>query len=70
MMIMINKGDAIQIINKDHHWFPCILVVDEVKSWGVTADLYIPNKNGVGIAPIRLATDTFAKIGESMVVYE
>ena len=34
---MIEPGDIIQITDDANPWFPCLLVVSEVKSWGVQA---------------------------------
>ena len=38
-------GDIIQITDKDHDWFPVLLIVTEPKSWGVQACVLIPIRN-------------------------
>lgn len=35
----METGNIIQIIDEEHHWFPCLLVVNEIKSFGVMATL-------------------------------
>lgn len=42
---MFSTGDIVQIIDETHPWFPALLIVDEVKSWGVRAYLHIPESN-------------------------
>ena len=68
----IKRGDIIQIEDPEHHWFPCLLVVDEVKNWGVVAYLSIPKDNSgdVGHAPIRLETGVFTRVGVAEIVVE
>ena len=38
----VYKGSLIQVNEKIHDWFGCVMIVDEVKSWGVQAYLKIP----------------------------
>mgnify|MGYP001577521367 CR=1 FL=1 len=62
----MNSGDVIQITNEDHHWFPCLLIIDEVKSWGVQAFVIIPNNERNtpnATAYIRLSYADFEVIG-------
>ncbi len=62
----VSEGDLVQV-NEDGpaHWFRCILVVDEVKSWGVQAYAIIPNRAGVpsGDAYMRLSWNEFDVLG-------
>lgn len=62
----VAEGDLIQV-NEDgpYHWFRCILVVDEVKSWGVQAYCTIPGTRGdnPGDAYMRLEWHEFDKVG-------
>jgi hypothetical protein len=62
----IGSGDLIQV-NEDGppHWFRCILVVDEVKSWGVQAYCVVPNARGEasGDAYMRLSWNEFDTLG-------
>lgn len=54
-------------VNEDGpaHWFRCILVVDEVKSWGVQAYTTIPGQRGAlaGDAFMRLEWREFDVLG-------
>lgn len=62
----MKKGDIVQIIDEKHPWFPCLLIVDEVKSWGVQAACLIPNSNkqhDVGRAINRLKTEQVEVVG-------
>lgn len=45
---METKGDIIQITNEEHPWFPALLVVTEVKNWGVQACVLSPVSNKQG----------------------
>ena len=36
------KGTLIQVNEKIDDWFGCVMIVDEVKNWGVQAYLKIP----------------------------
>lgn len=38
-------GDIVQITNRNHPWFPCVLLVSEVKAWGVRAAVLAPATN-------------------------
>ena len=51
-------GEIVEIV-KDHPWGGCLVVVSEVRSWGVIADLRMPD----GVAPIRLHADEIIRLG-------
>lgn len=42
----IKPGDIVQITDEEHPWYPALLIVDEVKSWGVQAACLMPQSNG------------------------
>ncbi len=71
---MYQIGDVIQIIDKEHPWFPCLLIVDEVKSFGVRAYALVPKSNDGSEAPSqalnRLKFDQILKIGNAAIVVE
>lgn len=71
-MSEIKKGDIIQITKEDDPWFPALLVVSEVKPWGVQAYTLILNSNDgskkPGNAYRRLKTELFEKVGMAAVV--
>lgn len=63
---MIEKNDIVQIVDANHPWFPSILIVEEVKKWGVQAFLCIPEsntENSVGFAYTRLEFSQVEKVG-------
>jgi hypothetical protein len=59
-------GDLIQVNEEGpEHWFRCILVVDEVKGWGVQAYCTIPSSRDrpSGDAHMRLDWREFDTLG-------
>lgn len=48
-------------------WVGCLLIVDEVKSWGVTAGLKVPMQ---GIAYMRLNNEHIEVIGQAIMTPE
>lgn len=62
----IEENDLIQV-NEDGpaHWFRCILVVDEIKGWGVKAYCTMPAARGRPSADayIQLHWNEFDKLG-------
>ncbi len=67
----IKEGDIIQITREDDPWFPALLIVDEVKSWGVQAYVIVPNSNDgsskPGNAYRRLKAELFEKVGVAVI---
>jgi hypothetical protein len=67
-------ADIVQIIDKEHPWYPCLLIVSEVKSWGVQACVLIPKSNDGSEAPAeaynRLSFEKIAKVGEAKVWHD
>ena len=63
----MNVGDIVQIVNENHAWYPCLLIIDEVKSWGVQAYALIPKSNDgsepVSLAYNRIKTEDFVVVG-------
>lgn len=63
----MNIGDIIQITHESHSWYPCLLIVDEVKEWGVQAYVIVPNSNDgtepAGRAYNRIKNEDFVKVG-------
>lgn len=56
----INRGGIIQANENAGEWCGCVLIVDEVKDWGVQAFMHIPMR---GDAYIRLKYDQFDDLG-------
>ena len=67
----MEKGDIVQITNEDHHWFPCLIIVSEPKSWGIQGFTVIPNNNREetnGQAFIRLKNEDIEFVGKARVI--
>ena len=59
----LTRGDIIQAVPA-HHWPGALLVVDEVRNWGVIAFLRIPASGGsFGDAFIRMGHEDFEPVG-------
>lgn len=66
----LKEGDIIQITDETNKWFPCLLIVSEVKSWGVQAYITIPKNDGtpLGNAYYRIENGKFEKVGSALLV--
>lgn len=71
---MFQVGDIIQIVQESHPWFPALLIVDEVKSWGVQAYVITPRSNDGSERPARafnrLMNAQILKVGEATVLFK
>ncbi len=61
------QNDIVQITDETHPWFPALLVVDEVKSWGVQAFAFVIQSND-GSKPVaraynRIEFSSIEKVG-------
>lgn len=65
-MELIKVGDVIQANEKAEEWCGCLLIVAEVKTWGVLAGMKIPYG---GTAYMRLKEDQYERIGEAVLVF-
>lgn len=61
----IEVDDVVQIIDEEHKWFPCLVIVSELKEFGIQGYVIVPEQ---GNAYIRLNRDSYAKIGKAIVV--
>lgn len=70
----ISNGDVIQITNAQHHWFPALCIVDEIKGFGCQAYVIVPQRNdapqSVAEAYIRLNTSDYERIGVASFSHE
>jgi hypothetical protein len=55
------RGDVIQIA-PDKHWGGCLLIVDEVRDWGVQAFVEIPLR---GRAFLRVPHEDYEVVGKA-----
>lgn len=62
-MIQEKKGDIVQITNIEHTWFPCLIIVDDIKSFGIQGYAICP---GEGEAYIRLKKEDYSKVGKAI----
>lgn len=65
-------GDLVQITHEEHPWFPAVLIVSEVKRWGVLAHIIVPTSNIPGdtkpnIMPARLLWGAIGRVGRAIV---
>ena len=67
---MIEAGDIVQITNGSHHWFPCLVIVREVKSFGCQGYVTIPRNDGekCGNAYILLKKEDYESVGARAVL--
>lgn len=65
--IEVVKGNIIQITNPKNPWYTCILVVDEVKSWGVQGYVTIPLQ---GDAFYKVKNEDFVVVGIAKLIME
>ena len=69
----IKENDIVQIIDESHPWFPSLLIVVEVKPFGVMAGCIIPESNAgdqtPSVAYNRIPFAKIKKVGTSLVNY-
>lgn len=63
--IDVEPGMVIQANENAGDWCGCLLIVEEIKGWGVMAGLKIPQK---GTAYIRLKNEQFEVIGNAVLI--
>lgn len=67
----MENGDIVQITDENHHWYPALIVVDEVKSWGVMGYAHIIKNTSSepnGQAYIRLNSNQYEHVGCAVIV--
>lgn len=65
-----HPGDIVQITDQTNRWFPALVVIHEVKSWGVMGFAYMPSPKGppAGEAYYRLKAGEFETVGRVVVM--
>jgi hypothetical protein len=68
----IKAGDIVQITNEEHHWYPCLIIVSEPKSFGCQGYTTIPknDEEPSGNAYIRLEHSDYEPVGRALVVVQ
>lgn len=68
----IKKGDIVQITNESHDWYPCLIIVDEITSFGIQGYITIPTNDteSNGNAFIRLKKDDYEMVGTALFVMD
>lgn len=63
-------GDIVQITRQTHLWFPCLVIVSEVKSWGSQGYVMIPTNDGTGTknAYIRPRNEQIEFVGKALIL--
>jgi hypothetical protein len=61
----MERNQIVQVTNEKHHWYPALVVVDEVKSWGIQGYSHIPHQ---GQAYIRLKNEDIEVVGKAIIV--
>ncbi len=67
----VTAGDIVQITDINDPWYPALLIVDEVKKWGIIAYTITPEDNTGNNAPLiaykRLEYSRIARVGEAII---
>ncbi len=68
--MIVDTGDIVQITYEPHHWFPCLVVVQEKKPWGVMGYALIPHNDEepTGHAYTRLTFDEIEVVGHAAII--
>lgn len=69
---MFKVNDIVQIVDDHHPWFPCLMIVEEVKTWGVLAYVLVPGSNSepnVGEAYLRVKNEQLKLVGVAVMVH-
>jgi len=70
----IKPGDVVQITNPEHPWFPALLVVSEIKSFGVQGYAIAPIDNDPNVpngqSYNRLKAADYVYVGEATIITE
>ena len=62
----METGDIVQVTNRNHRWFPSLVIVTEVHSWGIQGYSTVPTFEGQAF--IRLEAGSYEKVGRAVVV--
>ncbi len=67
---MLEKNDIVQITDENHKWFPSLIVVSEVKSWGIQGYTHVPTNDDTPNAPayIRLKEGEYEQVAGQVII--
>ena len=65
----VQIGSIVQITDEDHAWFPALIIVTELKDFGIQGYCNMPSndRNG-GNAYIRLKKSVYELVGKAKIV--
>jgi len=63
----IKKGDIVQVTSSENKWYPCLVIVSDVKEFGIQGYTSMPTQ---GDAYIRLKKEEYEIVGEAVVLAE
>lgn len=66
---MTTVGSVIQVKETIPAWGGCLMIVDEIKSWGVKCSMRLPGRDNIYTA-LRLNHSEYYYIGEAEVVQD
>lgn len=73
-MKKLQKGDIVQIVDKSNKWFPCLMIVSEIRAGGVQGYTYIPagctNAPADCAAYYGIANGKYEKVGTAAFIAE
>lgn len=66
----VERNDIVQITDQGHQWFPALLIVEELKGWGVMGYHHVVTNDdkAAGQAYIRIKGAQFEKVGSAVIV--
>jgi hypothetical protein len=62
----ILPGDVVQVTDKESPLFGALATVYQVKGWGIGAQVAQFGPGAIGVIPLRLKTDHYARIGAAV----
>ena len=65
---MVKVNSVIQVKENIPAWGGCLMIVDEVKVWGVCCYMRIPGGREAKTTALRLTHDEYYYIGEAKVI--
>ena len=66
----MKEGDIVQITDEQHPWYPALIIVTELKGWGVMGYALIVTNDETpnGQAYIRIKNEQYEPVGHALVV--